>query len=109
MSKESNLLLGLIVGVTVGGVAALLLSPNSGEENRKKIKVLSDDFKKDLDDKLEKLSEQLDGEVLESMKDTFEGSKDAVKKEYDALTQKVKALENEIEAKIQSLKKAAES
>ena len=108
MSKESNLLLGLIVGVTVGGVAALLLSPNSGEENRKKIKSVTDDFKKDLDDKMGKLSEKIDGEVLESMKDTYEGSKDADKKEYDTLTKKVKALEQEIEAKIQSLKKSVE-
>lgn len=105
MSKESNLLLGLIVGVTVGGVAALLLSPNTGEDNRKKIKSFTDDFKNDLDDKMEKLSEKLDGEVLDSLKDTYAGSKDAVKKEYDTLTKKVKALEQEIEAKIQSIKK----
>ena len=37
-----NLLLGTIIGLVVGGVAALLFAPAEGEETRRKIRMATD-------------------------------------------------------------------
>ena len=104
MSNDSKLLLGLVVGVAAGAVAGLLLAPTSGKESRSKLKETSRNFKEDVEDKLKSLSDKIDRESLNDLKETFKGSKGKLKDEYDTIAKKVKDLEQEIEAKIKSIK-----
>jgi len=58
MSKNAdhslqNFLVGLLVGLLSGGLLALLLSPNSGEENRKTAKRFVDEIPEVVKDELE--------------------------------------------------------
>lgn len=58
MSKNAdhslqNFLVGLLVGLLSGGLLALLLSPNSGEENRKTAKRFVDEIPDVVKDELE--------------------------------------------------------
>jgi gas vesicle protein len=58
MSKNTdhslqNFLVGLLVGLLSGGLLALLLSPNSGEENRKTAKRFVDEIPEVVKDELE--------------------------------------------------------
>jgi len=107
MSKDSKLLLGLIVGVAAGAAAGLLIAPSSGKETREKIKEASTNFKEDLDKKLNELSSKLDKETIDDIKNQFGNLKGKAKEEYDIVAKKVKDLEHEIETKIKDLKKQA--
>lgn len=107
MSNESNLLLGLVVGVAAGAVAGLLIAPTSGKETREKIKESAATFKEDLDSKLTKLSSKLDEETITNIKNKVGDLKGKAKEEYNAIVEKVKNLEHEIETKIKDLKKQA--
>lgn len=46
MNKSSNVAAAFIAGAAIGAVAALLTSPGSGAENRKKIKQKAEENKK---------------------------------------------------------------
>ena len=107
MSNNSNLIAGIILGAVAGTVAGLLLSPSSGKENREKLKEASSNFKDELDKKLKGLSEKIDKETLNDIKESFENSKGRVKNEYDVIAKKVKDLEQEIEEKIRNIKNEA--
>ncbi len=107
MSNDSKLLLGLVVGVAAGAVAGLLIAPTSGKETRDKLKESASNFKEDLDKKLHDLSDKVDKETLNDIKDKFGDLKGKAKKEYDIIAKKVKDLEQEIESKIKAIKKQA--
>jgi gas vesicle protein len=65
MNKNTKFLLGFIAGATAGVVAALLLAPTTGEENRKKISKtankVKDDINSTIKDGLEKISKYTKG------------------------------------------------
>jgi gas vesicle protein len=48
-----NFLLGLLVGVLGGGLLALLLSPNTGEDNRKAVQKLAHDIPESIKEEIE--------------------------------------------------------
>jgi len=60
MNKGAKFLLGFIAGATTGVVAALLLAPTTGEENRRKISKtankVKDDINSTIKDGLDKFS-----------------------------------------------------
>lgn len=49
-NKNAKLGLGIIIGTVIGAVAGMLLSPGSGEENRKKLAVRLKKLKKMMDE-----------------------------------------------------------
>lgn len=62
MEKEgSKFLVGLTLGLLFGGVAALLLAPQSGEETRKKLAESGEKLKEAINE----LSDKLKKETLE--------------------------------------------
>ena len=56
-------LFGFLIGVIVGGVAALLLAPTSGEELRRQIQVEADAELKKVDAEWQKILQQLNKTV----------------------------------------------
>ena len=103
MSKESNLLAGLIIGLAGGVVAGLLLAPNSGKETRNYLKQKSSDLKSDIDEKLA----SLDTDALSDLKEKFSAVKDEASKEYQNIAQNIRNLEKEIEEKVRNIKNQA--
>lgn len=103
MSRESNLLARLILGLAVGAIGGLLLAPNSGKETREFIKLKAKNFKEEIDKKLD----ALDSSSLDDLKESFRHVKDEASAEYQKIAQKVRDLEKEIEKKIKALRKQA--
>lgn len=103
MSKESNLLAGLIIGLAGGVVAGLLLAPNSGKETRNYLKQKSSDLKNNIDKKLA----SLDTDTLSDLKEKFSDVKDEASKEYQNIAQNIRNLEKEIEEKVRNIKTQA--
>lgn len=104
MSNQSNVVIGVIAGIALGAVAGLLLAPESGAETRAKLKEKSSDLKDSIQDHLNALSEHLDNDTLQKIKDEIDGAQETAKEEYQEITNKIKALEAEIEAKIKAVK-----
>ncbi|MDT0553912.1 YtxH domain-containing protein [Urechidicola vernalis] len=104
MSKESNLLAGLIIGVAAGAVAGLMLAPSSGKETREALKNKTKGLKADLDAKLNALDEN----VVDDLKEKFSDVKEEASAEYKKVAAKVRKLEQEIEDKIKSLRQQAD-
>lgn len=72
MEKEGNkFLVGLTLGLLFGGIAALLLAPQSGEETRKKLAESGEKLKEAINE----LSDKLKKETIE-----FGGRKKTLKK-----------------------------
>lgn len=107
MSNDSKLLLGLVIGASVGAIAGLLLAPDSGEKTRKKIKDASQTFKDDLNNKLHQVSEKLDDETIDELKHQFKNISGKAKEKYDDIAKSISTLEQEIEEKITAIKKRA--
>jgi len=88
--KSSKLGLGVLIGTIIGGITALFLSPNTGEENRKiageKIKELEDLLKeKEIDKKVKEIF----GNVTHEAEELFIKTKKAVIKELAVLKDKL--------------------
>lgn len=67
--KSSNFGFGLILGMLGGALAALFLSPTSGEENRKKAIELYEDLKKKIEEgQWDEKAKELFGDVTEEGK-----------------------------------------
>ena len=66
-TSSSKVILALLAGAAIGAGAALLLSPNDGKTNRKKLKEkvdeLSEEFCDSLQDKAEKLMDDIEEEI----------------------------------------------
>lgn len=59
MEKErSKFLIGLLVGLLFGGVAGLLLAPQSGEETRKKLAESGEKLKQTVNELTEKIKKE---------------------------------------------------
>jgi gas vesicle protein len=80
MKKEtSNVLVAFLAGAAVGGVAALLLAPTSGEETRKKI---ADSLRKAKDKTLDELEHAKEFAAIqkEAIKEAYAEGKEAYQK-----------------------------
>ncbi len=67
--KSSNFGFGLLLGMVGGALAALFLSPTTGEENRKKATQLYEDLKKKIEEgQWDEKAQELFGDVTEEGK-----------------------------------------
>jgi gas vesicle protein len=65
MSDSNKALMGLLLGAAAGVAIGLLIAPESGERNRKKLKKVSRDLARTLVDKAEEAVEVGTGRVSE--------------------------------------------
>ncbi len=110
MSKESNLLTGIVIGAIVGTAAGILLAPESGEETRKKIAEKTSGLKEDLESKFQDISEKiknLENEALSEFKGKFYDVKGKIKEKYAHLSDKVEDIEKDILSKYKDLESQA--
>lgn len=84
--KSSNFGLGLVFGAVAGVLAALFLTPTSGEENRKKAKELYEELKKIIaEGKVEEAVKDLFGDVTEEGKRLYSETSVIIAKRYEEL------------------------
>jgi gas vesicle protein len=90
MNSTQKGLAGVLIGITAGVVAGLLLAPNSGTETRRKIAKQAGDLKDDVESQLNTVLNKLSGYVDQASataKDYADkmssGAKDAVN-EYES-------------------------
>ncbi len=95
-NKSSKFGIGLLLGTVVGGLAALFLSPNSGEENRKLIAKKVKELEKLLEDaELDKKVKEIFGEVSEEAKDIYKKTKKELIKRLSELKETVENIDRE--------------
>jgi gas vesicle protein len=80
MKSGTSFLTGLLAGVAVGGVLALLYTPQSGKETREKIKQKFSDLEKELEALKNKA-----GQKSEEVKNDLEERLSKLKKEVENL------------------------
>jgi len=68
-SSTSKIILALLAGAAIGAGAALLLSPNDGKTNRKKLKEKVDELSEEFCDSLQEKAEKLMDDIEEEMDD----------------------------------------
>ena len=68
-SSTSKVILALLAGAAIGAGAALLLSPNDGKTNRKKLKEKVDELSEEFCDSLQEKAEKLMDDIEEEMDD----------------------------------------
>lgn len=100
MSKSSDFMSGVLLGTIIGGIAGILLAPDSGKETMDKLKGLSEDmmdnvkefstetmeqvseYKEGLNKKVEDISNKVTSKVntyKENLSDKLEDAQDSVK------------------------------
>jgi len=84
MKSGSSFITGLLAGVAIGGVLALLYAPQSGKETREKIKQKFIDLEKELEALKAKAGEKSD-EVKSDLEERFS----KLKKEMENLESEV--------------------
>lgn len=95
-NKSSNFGFGLILGMIGGALAALFLTPTTGEENRKKAKELYEDLKKQIEEgKWEEKARELFGDVTEEGKRLYEEVSVEVSKQLEVLKDQVEEFDKE--------------
>lgn len=74
--STSKIILALLAGAAIGAGAALLLTPNDGKTNRKKLKEkvdeLSEEFCESLQEKAEKMMDDIKEEIEDIVEETEE-------------------------------------
>lgn len=115
MSKSTNFLGGVLIGTIIGGLAGILMAPESGKDTIKKLKDLSEDFadnvkdfsseameqvgtyKENLEEKVETLSSKVSekvGTLKDQLEDKLEEAKGTIKEAMDELDEE-EAVEEE--------------
>lgn len=103
-SQNSKILLALAAGAVVGGIAALFLTSEKGEETREKLSEAGEKLKKELDQKIEEIQDFASKHSLEDISENFNKTKSTILEEYQALKNKIESLENEIKSKTDQFK-----
>ena len=94
--KSSNFGFGLILGALGGALAALFLTPTTGEENRKKAKALYEDLKKQIEEgKWDEKAKELYGDVSEEGKRLYAEVSVEVSKKLGELKDQVEDFDKE--------------
>ncbi len=95
-NKSSNFGFGLILGMIGGALAALFLTPTTGEENRKKAKELYEDLKKQIEEgKWDEKAQELFGDVSEEGKRLYAEVSVEVSKHLEVLKDQVEDFDKE--------------
>ncbi|PIS15683.1 hypothetical protein COT62_02385 [Candidatus Roizmanbacteria bacterium CG09_land_8_20_14_0_10_41_9] len=90
--KSSKFGLGLLLGTVIGGITALFLSPNTGEENREIVAKKIQDLKKLMEEKeVDKKVKEIFGEVTEEAKNLYLRAKEEL---IEALAHLKESIEN---------------
>ena len=88
--KSSNFGLGLMLGALGGALAALFLTPTTGEENRKKAKALYEELKNQIEEgKWDEKAKELYGDVSEEGKRLYAEVSVEVSKKLEELKDQV--------------------
>jgi len=90
--KSSKFGLGLLLGTVIGGITALFLSPNTGEENREIVAKKINELRKLLEEKeVDKKVKEIFGEVTEEAKNLYMRAKEEL---IEALARLKESIEN---------------
>lgn len=90
--KSSKFGLGLLLGTVIGGITALFLSPNTGEENREIVAKKIQDLKTLMEEKeVDKKVKEIFGEVTEEAKNLYMKAKEEL---IEALARLKESIEN---------------
>lgn len=68
-SSTSKMILALLAGAAIGAGAALLLTPNDGKTNRKKLKEKVDELSEEFCDSLQEKAEKIIDDIEEEIED----------------------------------------
>jgi len=95
-NKSSKFGIGLLFGTLLGGLAALFLSPTSGEENREIVAKKVKQLEKLLEDaELDKKVKEIFGEVTEEAKAIYLKAKKDIVKKLAGLKEAVESIDKE--------------
>jgi gas vesicle protein len=94
---------GTMLGAVVAGVAALLLAPKSGKETRDDINRKVRGTYKDIQNKLEKMSDEMNGRV-ESLREAAKDLKGEAREESQELIRRAEVLKQDLRVSANNLK-----
>lgn len=92
--KSSKFGIGVLIGTLLGGLAALFLSPTTGEENRELVAIKIKQLEKLLEDaELDKKLKGIFGETTEEVKQVYLKAKKEIIKKLAALKEAVESID----------------
>lgn len=92
--KSSKFGIGVLIGTLLGGLAALFLSPTTGEENRELVAIKIKQLEKLLEDaELDKKLKNIFGETTEEVKEVYLKAKKEIIKKLAALKEAVESID----------------
>ena len=92
--KSSKFGIGMLIGTVLGGLAALFLSPTTGEENRELVAIKVKQLEKLLEDaELDKKVQHIFGETTQEVKDVYVKAKKEIIKKLAALKEAVESID----------------
>ncbi len=93
-TKQSKFGIGLLVGTVLGGLAALFLSPTTGEENRKLVAKKIKELEKLLEEhELDAKVKEIFGEVTDEVRDLYKKAKKEVVERLAALKETIEHID----------------
>jgi gas vesicle protein len=87
-TNNDNTVMAFVLGAAVGGLAALLLAPRSGQETRRRLLETAEDLYETGEEKVKEVTSDVREratEVGETVKDRVEGATEGARSQVDAV------------------------
>jgi gas vesicle protein len=104
MGKKTNVAKGTIFGIIIGAVAGLLLAPKSGKETQADIKRKIKTTANDIQQRLEKMSDEVSGRV-DVLKEAAKDLRGEAKEESQELIKRAEVLKQDLRVSATKLSK----